>query len=275
MTAVAALGGAGCARESGQGDPLEASIPEPILPTASAHTDEVPQWLQRLPEEAAALPSGSRVWATVPHGALLPDVGVYTVDTAVAGVYALIDKLGQRTDGVPAPLVHTVGATPKKLKEGDVVLFHTFETPALLGRVSTLVPGGDIRVKYNWGGVTKEAAVDHAEAPREGLTPMALVSFPKAGGRSRGLLLAQAKELAWVRAASGQVEVQPLAEVTPLPLPPSHLKVGDRVEAFRWATGFRAGTVVAELEPGLRYRVQHEADRPAQDYFFSVLVASP
>jgi hypothetical protein len=274
--AVAGLGVClgGCPEQGPEREPLEASIPEPILPTASARAESAPEWLTRLPEREATLPTGSRVWATVPRGGMLPDVGVYTVDGALAGVYALVDKLGQRAEGVPAALVHPIGRSPK-LKDGDLVLFHTFETPAMLGRVSKLVPGGDIRVSYDWGGVTKEASVDHAEAPRVGLGPMAVVAFPKAGMRSRGLSLAADGTQAWVRAASGHVEVHPLAQLSPLTLPPLDPKVGDEVEAFRWASGFRTGRVVEALEPGLRYRVQHEADRPPQDYFFSFLVARP
>src|SRR5690606_39890463 len=136
----------------------------------------------------------------------MAEVGVFQVEALHEGRYSLIDRLGQRFDGVPPAVVHPVGEA-KGLREGDVALIYTKTTPGVIGRVAELVPGAEIRVRYDFGGTTREALVDHAEPVRTGTGPLTFVSFPKSGGRSRGLVLAQSADRVWGRTASGHVEI--------------------------------------------------------------------
>jgi hypothetical protein len=165
--------------------------------------------------------------------------------------------------------VHRTGKTGK-LQSGDVVLFHAPTAPAMLGRVADLAPGREIRVKYDWAGATREAAVDHAEAPVEGIKPLAYVGFPKAGTRSMGLVVALADEQAWIRTASGHVELHEKKALEPLAFPREALKEGERVRAWRWALGFQDGVVANVVEPELRYRIKHDGSE--EDYFFATVV---
>jgi hypothetical protein len=75
----------------------------------------------------------------------------------------------------------------------------------------------------------------------------------------------------WIRTASGHVEVHDDKRVEALPHPPRRLAVGDRVRAFRWATGYQPGVVVAVVEEGLRYEVERDEKRKGT-YFFSSLL---
>lgn len=247
------------------------SIPEPILPTATtADVGNAPTaWMADLPESTPTAGPGERVWATVPGATAIPSVGIYTVEGVYDGLYSLTDRKGQRVDGVPPAVVHR--ASRDKVDSGELVLFHSPTTPAFLGRVAELVPGGEIEVQYDWAGKTRKTAVDHAQTPVTGIRPVAYVSFPKAGQISRGLVVALSDRRAWVRTASGHVESHPRAAIRSLPLPSANLEVGSRVRAFRWATGIQLGTVAEILEPKLRYRVNLDGNKPDEEYFFTSL----
>lgn len=262
-----------CSRET-EPAAWDPSIPEPVIPTPTMATSApaIAAWIAALPAAAPTAKKGDRVWATVSASteAALAEVGVFQVEAVHEGRYSLIDRLGQRVDGVAAAVVHAVGEA-KGLREGDAALIYTKTTPGVIGRVAELVPGAEIRVRYDFGGATREALVDHAEPPRAGTGPLAFVSFPKSGGRSRGLVIARSDDRAWVRTASGHVEIHPATVIEPLALG-RELSVGARVRAFRWATGLRPGTVVEELEPGLRYRLRLDGQATPSDYFFDALV---
>lgn len=265
----------GCSRETTTSASEAAStIPEPVLPTPSlARTSgSKPAWVEALPAVDPVASKGDRVWAAVSvlPGAEMAEVGVFQVEAVYEGRYSLIGRLGQRRDGVKAAVVHPVG-DPKGLRENDVALIYTKTTPGFLGRVAELVAGAEIRVRYDFGGTTRLAAVDHAERPREGVVPLAFVSFPKSGGRSRGLVLAMVEDRAFIRTASGHVEIHPTASIEALPPLADRWKVGAKVRAFRWATGLRAGVVTEEIEPGLRYRVRLYEQPATSDYFFTAL----
>jgi hypothetical protein len=248
---------------------------EALLPTASASAaaSALPAWVAELPPSARGeARETERVWATVPRrGSELAQVGVYTVTGVFDGLYSLTDALGQRVDGVSGALVHRTGKTGK-LATGDVVLFHTPTAPAMIGRVAELIRGAEIRVRYDWAGATREAPVDHAEPPIEGVKPMAYVAFPKAGTESVGLLVALTDDKGWVRTASGHVEVHDRKTLAALAVPRNALKAGERVRAWRWATGLLEGTVSAIVEaPDLRYRVKLGDGRTEEDYFFAAV----
>ncbi len=273
LTAAALCLLAGCPAEDERPFPADASIPEPIVPTAAASVApalSLPSWSTKLPEVPASLPKGTRVWATVTgvHDGELPDVGIFTVEGVYDGVYSLTDLMGHRVDGVHPALVHRAG-TAGRLVEGTVVLFATKTTPGMLGRVSTIVPGGEINVHYDAGGKTQLAAVDHAEPPVTGVRPMAYVSYPKVGRSSRGLLLATSAADGWLLTSSGHVEIHPLRDLGALPIPGAPLEAGARVDAYAWATGIRPGTIVAVTEPGLRYQVKLDETGLVEDYFFA------
>ena len=261
----------GCPIEDTAPAPPHASIPEPILPTAaatsSAAADSAPAWASALPDVAPSARKGQRVWATIPRGDL-PRVGVFTVEGIYDGLYSLTDAMGQRVDRVPASLVHRAART-RKLQEGEVVFFYTKATPGLIGRVSEIIPGGEINVRYDAAGTTRQTAVDHAETPLRGLVALAFVSFPKAGRQSRGLLVALSAEQAWVRTSSGHVEMHPRAKIKALPTPLPAPKVGSRVRAYAWATGIQTGVVTAVIEPSLRYRIKVDDTATERGYFFS------
>jgi len=248
-----------------------ASIPEPVLPTArTAAIQQSPKaWMKDLPDSPPVAGPGERVWATVPASTSIPEIGIFTVEGIYDGLYSLKDRTGQRVDGVPPAVVHR--ASRDKVDTGEVVLFYTPTTPAFLGKVAKLVPGGEIEVLYDFSGKTRKTAVDHVQTPVTGIQPFAFVAFPKAGQISRGLVVALSDRRAFVRTASGHVESHPRAAIQSLPLPPSSLKVGARVRAFRWATGIQLGTVAEVLEPGLRYRLNLDGNKPDADYFFTSL----
>ena len=265
-----------CSREPG-GDleGFDASIPEPVLPTPTMATATArgTAWIDELPEAEPVATKGDRVWAAVSAlpEAEMAEVGVFQVEAVHDGRYSLIDRLGQRFDGVHAAVVHRVGEA-KGLREGDVVLIYTKTTPGVIGRIADLVPGAEIRVRYDFGGTTREAVVDHAEPVRAGTGPLSFVSFPKSGGRSRGLVLAESADRVWVRTASGHVEIHPAKTIEALPIAREPLRPGARVRAFRWATGYRPATVVEATEPGLRYRLRLDGQSTPSDYFFATLV---
>lgn len=246
------------------------------MPTAAsvAPALQLPSWATKLPDVPASLPKGTRVWATVPRprDGDLPDVGVFNVEGVYDGVYSLTDLMGHRVDGVHPALVHRAAAAGR-LVEGTVVLFATKTTPGILGRVSTIVPGGEINVHYDAGGKTRIAAVDHAEPPVSGVRPMAYVTYPKVGRTSRGLLVATSASDGWVLTSSGHVEIHPLRDMGVLPIPGAPLAVGARVDAYAWATGIRPGSIVEVAEPALRYRVKLDDNGTVEEYFFAKVYA--
>lgn len=268
---VLALGACDLGESAPTGPTPSSTVPEPVLPTAaSVDLGNTPKaWMVDLPPTPPTATAGERVWATVPGATRIPAVGIYTVEGVYDGLYSLTDRKGQRVDGVPPAVVHR--ASRDKIDSGDVVLFYSPTTPAFLGKVAELVPGGEIEVHYDWAGKTRKTAADHAQRPFTGIHPFAYVGFPKAGQTSRGLVVALSDRRAWVRTASGHVESHPRAAIRSLPLPATDLTVGTRVRAFRWATGIQLGTVAEILEPGLRYRVNLDGDKPDEEYFFAAL----
>ncbi|RLB61101.1 MAG: hypothetical protein DRI90_12140 [Deltaproteobacteria bacterium] len=250
--------------------------PEPILPSpaASTETASFPEWAGRLPKTAPTVKPGARVWATVPQrGTEMASVGIYTVEGIYDGQLSLTDKMGQGVSGVPPAVVHLAGKTGK-LAEGAIVLCYAFTLPGALARIAELEGGKEIQVRYDWAGITKKTAIYHAEPPREGVVPLAFVGFPKAGTTSRGLLIALSDTHGWVQTSSGHIEIHEGSALEALPLPQSTLKAGAAVRAYAWATGYRAGVITKELEPGLRYRVKLEGNMAERDYFFSSLIPS-
>jgi len=249
---------------------------EPILPspTASAEAAALPAWAQRLPKVEPQVKLGDRVWATVPQpGTAMATAAIFTVEGIHDGLLSLTDTMGQGVSGVSPAVVHRAGKRGK-LAEGDVVLCYAFTLPGILARVAELEGGKEIQVRYDWAGQTKEAAIFHAEPPREGIKPLAFVGFPKAGATSRGLLVALTESHGWIRTSSGHIEVHERDTISALPLPANKPEVGTPVRAYAWTTGYRRGVVAAELEPGLRYRVKLDGNLGERDYFFSSLLPS-
>lgn len=199
------------------------------------------------------------------------EVAIYKVSGIYDGMYSLTGRTGQRIDQVHARLVHPAPSI-RRLVTNAIVLFYTPSTPGYLGRVSEVVGGEAIKIRYDAGGTTATTDADHVQRPVVGMKPMAYVGFPKAGHTSRGLLLATTDEHAWIRTASGHVEVHDSERVEALPLPPNELRVGQSVRAFRWATGYQPGVVKKIEEEGLRYVVERDPRRTTT-YFFSHLLA--
>ncbi len=243
-------------------------------PTASAEPAGFPEWADQLPKVTPTVKPGDRVWATVPQrGTAMASAAIYTVEGIYDGQLSLTDKMGQGVSGVPPAVVHPAGERGK-LAEGDIVLCYAFTLPGVLARIAELQGGREIQVRYDWAGITKKTAIYHAEPPREGVAVLAFVGFPKAGVTSRGLLIALSEKHGWVRTSSGHVEVHERSAIKPLPLPASKPKVGAAIRAYAWATGYRAGVITKEVEPGLRYRVKLEGNMAERDYFFSSLIQS-
>jgi len=197
-------------------------------------------------------------------------VGVYELRGVHDDVATLVDTMGHRVSRVPGALVHATGAL-RRLRVGDAALFYTWTTPGWLGRVSRLSNNQPVQLKYDLAGRTKAVDVDHAEPLRRGVQPLAFVGFPKAGTVSMGLVLALTAERAWIRTASGHVEVYPRSAITRLDLA-VNLRAGSRVRAFAWATGLQSARVVQEVERGLRYRVEIGRSKVIKDVFFARLV---
>jgi hypothetical protein len=268
-----------CARERADDSKLDVpsgAVPPlpPPLESASAAPDPR-AWHLELPRAVPAANIRDRVWAAPPrYGSELTSAALYTVDGITPAGLSLVDRLGQRVDNVPAAVVHRV-KPPVKLREGDVVLCYGPTLPAVLARVAEIKPGQEIRVRYDWAGSTRETNILHAEPPEIDIKPMAYVGFPKAGGVSRGLLIALSEQRGWVLTGSGHVEVHRRADLSQLPLLPADLAVGAKVQAYAWATGYLEGTVSEILEPRLRYRVTHPGNKPPRDYFFSALIRAP
>jgi hypothetical protein len=235
----------------------------------------MPKWAAELPDVVPSVSKGQAVWATAPQ----PDTdiavtAIYSLEGVYDGRASLVDRRGQRVDGVPLALVHPAKSR-RRLEEGELVLCYARTLPAALARVAEVSAGREIEVKYDYSGKTKTAAIEHAEKPHTGITPMAFVGFDIGGTLSRGLLVALSDDKGWVRSGSGKIEVRPRDQLTALPLPKPDWVVGAKVRAFSWTGGYRSGVVHAVLEPGLRYTVELDDGHGQAAYFFSSLIPSP
>lgn len=252
-----------------------AVLPELVLPAFSTSTSaaSVPAWMASLPIEPPTVAVGAKAWATLLQaGGELAEVAIVRVEAMGPQVLSVIDKVGQRIDGVPAALVHPVGDT-RNLRAGTLALFYTWTTPGWIGRISDSVNGEDLRVTYDWAGTTKETAVDHAEPLRHGIAALAYVVFPKGRVSSMGQIVALDATRAWVLTGSGHVEIHARANLDSLDIKGREFTVGQAVRAHRWATGFEVGTIARVLEPGLRYEVAFGRSRLPTSYFIGELVA--
>lgn len=253
--------------------PVPMQGPEPTIPTmASAEPEPAyePAWLGRLPAVPVPAKEGDRVWATTPvAGSEMAAVGIFTIDRIDGTKATIVDKIGQKTRGLPGGLVHALG-TERRPKPGEVVLCYSWTSSAALGR-AVRSQGQGALVQLDWAGATKLVSVDHAEPPVRGIAPLAFVAFPKFGRKSKGLVVALTGDEAWIQTSSGHVEIHPRNVLEPLDLGPE-VSPGDRVAAYGWTSGFEIGTVRRTLEPGLRYLVEVGEEHVEQPYFFTDLV---
>ena len=247
--------------------------PEPTIPTVASAAPEPayePTWLGRLPAVSVPAKEGDRVWATIPiPGSEMGSVGIFTVDRIDGPKATIIDKMGQKTRGVPGALVHPLGAEHRP-KAGELVLCYSWTSAAALGRTLKAQSRGAL-VQLDWAGATKVLSVDHTEVPVRGIAPLAFVAFPKFGRKSKGLVVAVSKSEAWIQASSGHIEIHPSATLEPLEIA-QDVSPGNRVAAYSWTNGFEIGTVRRALEPGLRYLVEVGEERVEQPYFFADLI---
>ena len=248
----------------------------PVLPTAdgpSARGAPPPTWTPHLPTVRVDAKSGDRVWATPPQrGSDIPNVAVYTVDEVDETHASLVDKLGQKVRRVPGAVIHPL-IENHKFREGELTLCYSLTTPGILARVSEESRGFIVSVNYDWGGKTKEGTMDHCGPLRTELAPLALVSFPKARTRSIGLVIALGEERAWVRTDSGHIEVHDRKPLQVVLMDTRGYKVGDRVRAYRWASGVRVGIITQVIEPLLRFEVKFPGNAPAGPYFVTELLS--
>jgi len=248
--------------------------PEPILPSApKPRGAELPSWAVRLPPAPIRCRPGDRVWATPPErGRDLTQTAIYTVEEVSADGVTLIDLMGQKVVAVPAAVIHPSGRATR-FAVGDLALGSSWTTPAILARVIVIDKHGrPTAVQYDWSGKTVRGELDHVQRPVQGIKPLAFVGYPKLGEMSLGLVVAMTSEQAWIRTDSGQVEIHPLGSLKPLAISAKKRKVGDKVLAYRWATGFRPGVIAEISEPGLRYLVKL-ADAPSEPFFFTRLIS--
>lgn len=252
LTLAAALTGCGGERVE---QPGEAPAPPAAL-----------SWLDGLPERAPAAAPGAAVWAVVPGRgtAVLP----YRLE-AVDGTRAVLsDALGTRYEDVPGALVHPL-ATDSALEVGAPVLAAGWPANNFIGRVVSF-ESETPAVAYDWNGETMvgyPAAATPLEPAGEVLR---WVVYPTAEGRWRGLVIAAGDDRLWVRDDAGYVTAVSAEAVEPLAPASAGLETGDTVETYSWSHGFRRGTVVEELEPGLRYAVELEGGE-IRPFFFDRL----
>jgi hypothetical protein len=272
------VGPSGCERGDEQ-VPLTSGppVPEPIVPTASpggAAPAQTPSWLEQLPDVPVPVGQGERAWATVPSGSTeMGHVAVFTVEAVRAHRARLSDRMGQKVRNVPGAVIHPLGEL-KNPQPGDVVLCYSWTAPGVLGRIKQ-ISGDKKLVQYDWAGKTKQAVVDHAQAPVRDIAPLAFVGYPKFGSTSKGMLVALSDDRAWVLTGSGHVEVHPRTTIQGLEVQRTAYAVGDRVRAYAWTTGFEPGTIVKVDEPELRYTVKLPGKRAEQRFFFADLVPVP
>ncbi len=248
--------------------------PALVIPTARASRGgHVARWLTELRRELAPVNAshwhvGERVWAAVPRGEHGVDVAVYRMVGPFDGVVSLLDRSGQRVDGVPPALIHRAHRIGK-LRVGDVVLCDAAAAAGVLARVVAL--DGAIRVTHAWGTTTETIAVDHAEPPRTGVTPLAYVSYTQRGRLGRGLVLAVGPRHVWLRDAAGNMRTVARAAVQALRLPTQWTEQ-QKVVAYRWPSGGRRGRIAGLREHGLLVEVAHD-DGSRGEYFFAQLAA--
>ncbi len=251
---------------------VEPIIPQPKqrLPLKSA----LPKWASQLPDVAIDAKPGDKVWAVAPRSdSEMADIGLYELEGVFDGLASLINTMGHKVDRVPGAVVHPVGSS-KKLRKGDIALVFTWTTPGWLALVHRATRGKEIRVRFDLAGATKEVAVDHAEPMVKKLLPLAYVGFPKSGTTSMGLVVAVDEQRGWVLTASGHIEIHALDRLNVLPIKQRGYKIGSKVLAFRWASGFQRGVIRAVGPLGLRFTVQLEGDQPQAPFFFTRLVGA-
>ncbi|MEM9692674.1 MAG: hypothetical protein AAGA56_09025 [Myxococcota bacterium] len=268
---IAALACGGCdPAEPRPAPPVIDPASAPALPTvevpAALLSSEPPPWLAAPPPSQQAYAKGDRVWATVQAAGDLAQVGLYEVASTRGAKVDLTGTSGQRVLGVPVAYVHRLGEM-RKWKQGEPVLFYAAPTGAALGRIAEVVAGSDFRARYDWAGQTREISLDHAERPRTGLVPLAVVDFPYRKRRSRGMIVAATKTQLWIRSGAGSVEVVERERCRPLALG-KKLRLGQPVRAYQWASGIETGTLRRVLEPELRYEVSFGPNRAPRSYFF-------
>lgn len=248
----------------------------PVLPTVEDPKSDgtpPPAWASLLPKSKVNAKPSDRVWATPPQeGSDIPSVGVYTVDDVDDMHASVIDKLGQKVRNVPGAVIHPL-IEDHKFREGELALCYSLTTPGVLARVSAVNRGYIVSVAYDWGGETKEGSMDHCGPLRTELAPLALVSFPKTGTRSIGLIIALGPQRAWIRTDSGHIEVHDRKPLQVVRMAPRGYQVGDKVRAYRWASGVRVGTITAVAEPELRFEVKFPGDAPSTPYFVTELLS--
>jgi len=253
-----------------------ATTVEPALPTVDPPDERglpPPAWAALLPQQPVPAKVGDSVWATPPEpGSDIPTTGVYMVDEITDHTASLIDKIGFKLRRVPGALIHPV-TRATQVREGDRLLCYSWTTPGVLARASELRRGRIVRVQFDWAGQTREMVMDQCQPLGAVVAPLNVVSFPKAGARSLGLVVASDQQRAWIRTDSGHIEVHSRDSLKV----PSFLarapQVGDVVRAYDWATGIRTGTISKELEPGLRYTVKLAGDVPEPPYFITQLLS--
>lgn len=248
--------------------------PAPLLEVFSVAPPKarLPTWMTELPKTRATVVVGDMAWATLPQAnGELAAVAVVRIAEVSEDTVSVVDKTSKRFDAVPAGLVHALG-DKRGLKANSLALFYTWTTPGWLGRVRESERGEELRVEYDWLGTTRETPVDHAEAVRIGIRPLAFVAYPRPGGKSVGRIVAQDDERAWLLAESGHVDVVPRNELEALDLRARDFEVGRRVRAYRWGTGLEPGVISKVIEPGLRYEVSFGAMAPEASYFVATLV---
>jgi hypothetical protein len=231
-------------------------------------------WLDGLPKEGAPAAAEQQAWAALP----LNETGqarlaLVRIATISGGQASVVDGMGHRHLALPRALLHPVGSS-KGLKNGDMALCARWTTPSTVCRVEAMEGGRVLRAAYDWAGATKRSAIDHAEPLRSKLEPLAFASYPLAGRRARGQVVAASEQRVWLLGESGHVSKHPRHQLRVLAAPKT-LVAGAAVYAYRWGAGYQRGRLVEVLEPGLRFRVDLEGDRPSDEFFVSHLSAPP
>ncbi len=251
------------------------AVVEPIIPQPKAKLplkSALPKWASQLPDVTISAKPGEKVWAIAPRSDTeMAEIGLYELEGVFDGLASLIDTMGQKVDRVPGAVVHHVGSS-KRLRKGDLALIFTWTTPGWLALVHRAKGGEEIKVHFDLAGATKEISVDHAEPIVRKLLPLAYVGFPKSGATSMGLLVAIDKQRGWVLTASSHIEIHPLSRLSVLPIQKRSYKVGTKVLAFRWATGFQPGTIRSVDALGLRYTVHLDGNQPEAPFFLTRLI---
>lgn len=251
------------------------SVPPPPLPPPTFSALSVgarAEWWRGFPEQTPRVAVAERAWAVLPQpGSALAEVAIVRVDAVGATTVAVIDRMQQRVDALPASAVHPIGKT-QSLKEGTLALVYTPTTPGYVAVVSHAREGQELRVKYDWAGTTRETDVEHAEALRREVEPLAWVVYPKAMGNGLGQVVAADRDRVWILDGSGTVTPVARASVVAAGLSGRALSVGERIGAHRFSFGVEAGTVARILEPGLRYEVAFSGNRPTASLFVTSLV---